>query len=53
MQAASYSSLDDALEALAGYDIGLRNGNSNHGPMVVEAILSAAASFMVVPYRCW
>jgi hypothetical protein len=28
MAASSYESLDEALEALAGYDIALKNGNS-------------------------
>ncbi len=27
-----------ALEVLVGYEIGLKNGNSNHAPMVVEAL---------------
>jgi hypothetical protein len=38
MRAPSYSPLDEALEILAPYGIELKNGNSNHGPMVAEAL---------------
>src|ERR1700736_5735733 len=38
MPAPSYAPLDEALEILAPYGIELRNGNSNHGPMVAEAL---------------
>jgi hypothetical protein len=38
MRAASYVSLDEALETLAPYGIELKNGNSNHAPMVAEAL---------------
>ena len=38
MPTCDYESLDEALEALAGYDIALKNGNSNHAPMVAEAL---------------
>src|ERR1700724_3043217 len=38
MRAPSYASLDEALEILAPYGIALRNGNSNHAPMVTEAL---------------
>jgi len=38
MRAPCYALLDDALETLAPYGIELRNGNSNHAPMVAEAL---------------
>jgi hypothetical protein len=38
MRAPCYASLDDALETLAPYGIELKNGNSNHAPMVAEAL---------------
>jgi len=38
MPSSDYESLDEALEALAGCDIALKNGNSNHAPMVAEAL---------------
>jgi hypothetical protein len=38
MRAPCYNSLDDALEAIAPYGIELKNGNSNHAPMVAEAL---------------
>jgi len=38
MRAPSYASLDDALETLSRYDTALKNGNSNHAPMVAEAL---------------
>ena len=39
MPTSCYEPLDDALELLAAYDIELKNGNSNHAPMVAEALL--------------
>ena len=39
MRAPSYDSLDEALETLSPYEIALKNGNSNHAPMVAEARL--------------
>jgi hypothetical protein len=38
MRAPCYSSLDDALDAIALTGIELKNGNSNHAPMVAEAL---------------
>jgi hypothetical protein len=38
MRTPSYASLDEALEVLAPYGIELKNGNSNHAPMVAEAL---------------
>jgi hypothetical protein len=55
MAASSYESLDEALEALAGYDIALKNGNSNHAPMVAEALCAMSRPQVVVPWiaRLW
>jgi hypothetical protein len=38
MRPPCYSSLDDALDTIAPYGIELQNGNSNHAPMVAEAL---------------
>ncbi|MBV8573921.1 MAG: DUF4243 domain-containing protein [Acetobacteraceae bacterium] len=50
MATSSSDSLDDALEALAGYDIGLKNGNSNHAPMVAEALCAMGRPQAVIPW---
>src|SRR5271166_5672766 len=50
MRAPSYASLDDALEALAPYGIELKNGNSNHAPMVAEALCAMGRSDAVMPW---
>ena len=50
MPTADYESLDEALEALAGYDIGLKNGNSNHAPMVAEALCAMGRPQAVMPW---
>jgi hypothetical protein len=50
MRAPSYSSLDDALESLAGYGIALKNGNSNHAPMVAEALCALGRPDAVTPW---
>jgi hypothetical protein len=50
MGAASYSSLDDALETLAGYGIELQNGNFNHAPMVAEALCAMGRPEAVMPW---
>ena len=50
MRAPSYASLDDALETLAPYGIELRNGNSNHAPMVAEALCALGRSYAVMPW---
>jgi hypothetical protein len=44
MRIPCYDSLDDALEILAPYGISLRNGNSNHAPMVAEALCAMGRS---------
>jgi hypothetical protein len=40
---------------LAGYDIALKNGNSNHAPMVAEALCAMSRPQVVVPWiaRLW
>jgi len=50
MRAPSYVSLDDALDALAPYGIELRNGNSNHAPMVAEALCAMGRPEAVMPW---
>ena len=50
MRASSYAPLDDALELLAGYGIELDNGNSNHAPMVAEALCALGRPEAVVPW---
>lgn len=50
MPAPSYSSLDEALETLAPYGIALRNGNSNHAPMVAEALCAMGRPEKVIPW---
>jgi hypothetical protein len=50
MPAPSYTSLDEALENLAGCGIELRNGNSNHAPMVAEALCAMGRPDAVMPW---
>jgi hypothetical protein len=50
MRASCYASLDDALEILAGYDVELKNGNSNHAPMVAEALCAMGRPQAVMPW---
>jgi hypothetical protein len=50
MRAPSYASLDDALELLAPYGIALTNGNSNHAPMVAEALCALGRPDAVMPW---
>ncbi|HEX3414529.1 MAG TPA: questin oxidase family protein [Stellaceae bacterium] len=50
MTSPSYESLDEALETLAGCDIGLKNGNSNHAPMVAEALCAMGRPQAVMPW---
>ena len=50
MRAPSYASLDDALEILAPYGIVLKNGNSNHAPMVAEALCAMGRPEAVLPW---
>jgi hypothetical protein len=50
MPTANYAALDAALENLAGYNIELKNGNSNHAPMVVEALCAMGRPHAVMPW---
>lgn len=50
MGAASYSSLDGALETLTGYGTELKNGNFNHAPMVAEALCALGRPEAVAPW---
>jgi hypothetical protein len=50
MPSSDYESLDEALEALAGCDIALKNGNSNHAPMVAEALCAMGRPQAVIPW---
>jgi Questin oxidase-like len=50
MRAVFYAPLDDALEALAPYGIELKNGNSNHAPMVAEALCAMGRPEAVMPW---
>ena len=50
MRAPSYALLDEALEILANYGIELKNGNSNHGPMVAEALCALGRPEAVMPW---
>ena len=43
-------SLDDALDAVSGYGIELQNGNSNHAPMVAEALCAMGRPDAVMPW---
>ena len=49
MPTSDYESLDEALEALAGCDITLKNGNSNHAAMVAEALCAMGRPQAVMP----
>src|SRR5215469_8255955 len=50
MTASCYQPLDEALEAIAGYGITLNNGNSNHAPMVAEALCALGRPEAVMPW---
>jgi hypothetical protein len=50
MMSASYESLDDALEAVSRCGIELKNGNSNHAPMVAEALCAMGRPDAVMPW---
>src|SRR5260370_27652217 len=50
MRAASYDSLDDALDSLSGYGNALANGNFNHAPMVAEALCALGRPEAVMPW---
>ena len=46
----AYDSLDDTLGALAHYGPDLRNGNTNHAPMAVEALCALGRADAVAPW---
>lgn len=50
MRAPLYTSLDDALEAIAPFGMSLNNGNSNHAPMVAEALCALGRPEAVMPW---
>jgi hypothetical protein len=50
MRAPAYPSLDEALDILAPYGIELKNGNSNHAPMVAEALCAMGRPEAVLPW---
>ena len=50
MAISSWEPLDEALEGLAGYGIALKNGNSNHAPMVAEALCAMGRPQAVMPW---
>jgi hypothetical protein len=50
MRTPSYTSLDDALETLSAYGTALKNGNSNHAPMVAEALCAMGRPDAVMPW---
>src|SRR5882724_9451962 len=50
MRPPSYTSLDHALETLAPYGTELKNGNSNHAPMVAEALCAMGRPDAVMPW---
>jgi len=50
MSISSYASFDEALGILAGYGIVLKNGNSNHAPMVAEALCAMGRPQAVMPW---
>lgn len=45
-----YTALDDALDAIAPYGVELKNGNSNHAPMVAEALCALGHPEAVMPW---
>jgi questin oxidase-like protein len=50
MRASLYTSMDEALKTLAPYGAELRNGNSNHAPMVAEALCAMGRPDAVMPW---
>ncbi|MBV9199494.1 MAG: DUF4243 domain-containing protein [Alphaproteobacteria bacterium] len=50
MPISNYAPLDEALKRLSGYDIELKNGNSNHAPMVAEALCAMGRPEAVMPW---
>jgi hypothetical protein len=50
MRTPCYDSYDEALDELASCDIALKNGNSNHAPMVAEALCALGHPEAVGPW---
>jgi Questin oxidase-like len=50
MRTPSYASLDEALAIVAPYGLELKNGNSNHAPMVAEALCALGRPEAVTPW---
>ncbi len=50
MSTPPYATLDDALDQIAPYGIELRNGNSNHAPMVAEALCALGRPEAVISW---
>jgi Questin oxidase-like len=50
VQTSSYAALDAAFEAIMPFDIALENGNSNHAPMVAEALCALGRPDAVAPW---
>ncbi len=50
MRMPCYSSLDNALDEMTLFSIELKNGNSNHAPMVVEALCALGRPEAVGPW---
>ena len=50
MPAPDYGPLDDALAMIAPYGIELANGNTNHAPMVAEALCALGRPETVMPW---
>ena len=50
MRTPLYAPLDDALDEIAPYGIELKNGNSNHAPMVAEVLCALGHPEAVTPW---
>jgi Questin oxidase-like len=50
MRQSLYTTLDDALDTISPYGIELKNGNSNHAPMVAEALCAIGRPEAVMPW---
>ena len=50
MPISNYAPLDEALERRSGYDVELKNGISNHAPVVAEALCAMGRSEAVMPW---
>ncbi len=50
MNAAAYTSMDDALEILSAYGPDLSNGLTNHAPMAAEALCALGRPAAVIPW---